>query len=316
MTNLDAIPWSDVVSVGIRTSADGPYCEDFFWMFVLRDGSFELPGSMVDSSTFDELTRRLPGLDFGKFIHATGSTRDRIFRVWHHEESRFAPKRDELAARFGALVARVGGDPAAASPVFDRLYAAWSAESRRYHNVEHLIDCLRELDGANARVPTADLVELALWYHDVVYEPRAGDCEERSARMLVLDAAALAIPLASAMDAAALVRATQHGALSDAARSVGADLVADIDLSILGRDVLRFMDYEFSVEEEYAPASTIRFRFARGRFLATLLDREPLFRTEHFHSRYEERARGHIRALLDSPRYRSYRWLRRVLVAA
>jgi predicted metal-dependent HD superfamily phosphohydrolase len=152
----------------------------------------------------------------------------------------------------------------------------------------------------------------------VVYEPRASDCEERSARALVTDADVLGIPREAAASAADLVRATAH-ASGRSEHSAAADLVVDdpgksltrnVDLSILGRDVLRFMDYEYSVEEEYSPLSTVRFVVGRGRFLASLLDRPRIFRTEHFRRRYEQRARTQIAALLASPRYRCYRWLR------
>jgi predicted metal-dependent HD superfamily phosphohydrolase len=306
MANLSSIPWPDVVAVGIRTTADGPFAEDVFWQFLLRDGVVEIPGACVDGSAFDELRAHLPGLDSAKVIRAMTSTQERIFRVWHHVESRFWPSREDLAVRFRALVGKVGGDPDASSPAFDSLYAAWSADSRHYHDVEHLVDCLRELDAANARIPTADIAELALWYHDVVYEPGASDCEERSARVLLADAEKLGIPEASTKTAADLVRATAH-AQGGALRTPAADLVHDIDLSILGRDVLRFMDFEYGVEEEYAATSTISFRRGRGRFLAGLLERPHIFRTEHFRGRYEARARDQIGALLASPRYRSYR---------
>jgi predicted metal-dependent HD superfamily phosphohydrolase len=210
----------------------------------------------------------------------------------------------ELSARFRALVGKLGGDPEAAPQVFDRVHAAWSAASRRYHNIEHLVDCLRELDASDARGPAVELAELALWYHDVVYQPLASDCEERSARALLDDAATLAIPDASAKLAADLVRATAHARARDASSSPAADLVVDIDLSILGRDFLRFMDYEYAVEEEYSSVPTVVFRSGRRTFLTALLDRPYIFRTEHFRGRYEQRARRQIEGLLATPRYR------------
>ncbi len=301
MTNLSSIPWSDVIAVGIRTSAEGPFEEDVFWRFVLRDGCFELPGSCVDGPTLGQLYSHLPGLDSTKIIRAMTSTRERIFRVWHREDSRFRPDRDALAARFRALVRTLGGDPEAAPAVFARVHAAWAAEPRRYHDLEHLVDCLRELDAATGP-PTA---ELALWYHDVVYEPGATDCEERSAIMLSRDAVTLAIPTATATAAAAVVRATAHALGRDALNDATAELVLDIDLSILGRDPLRFMDYEYGIEEEYAPTSTLAFRRGRGHFLAALLERDRIFQTEHFRAWYEQPARAQIRGLLASPRYRA-----------
>jgi predicted metal-dependent HD superfamily phosphohydrolase len=305
MVNLTSIPWPDIVAVGIRTTADGPFAEDVFWQFVLAERCFEIPGQCIDGPAFHELCAHLPGVDHEKVIRAMGSTSERIFRIWHREESRFCPGRDDLAARFRALVGKLGGAPAASPQVFDRVHAAWSAADRRYHNIEHLVDCLRELEAANAppAVGPAGVVELALWYHDLVYEPLASDCEERSAQALLRDAAALAIPDARAQLAAELVRATAHAG-APAPGNPAADLVVDIDLSILGRDVLRFMDYDHAVEEEYCAVPVAAFRTGRRRFLAGLLARPQLFRTEQFRRRYEARARKQIEVLLASPRYR------------
>src|SRR5262249_6559950 len=130
---------------------------------------------------FDE---QLPGLDSLKIVSAMGSTDHRMFRVWHVEESSWRWDDTAFAARFATLVGRRGGDAARANDAFLRLRAAWSAKSRRYHNLAHLADCLRELDAARAEPGVADVAELALWYHDAVYEPRARDCEERSAALL------------------------------------------------------------------------------------------------------------------------------------
>jgi predicted metal-dependent HD superfamily phosphohydrolase len=311
MTNLlSALPWAEVIAVGIRTTAGGPLVDDLFWQFLLADRCLEVPGSLIDGAAFDELSHRLPGIDHMKVIRATGSTAERIYRVWHRDESRYSPGDEELAARYLALVGRLGGSAETARAAFDRVRAAWGADGRCYHGVEHLVDCLRELDAASADPATADVVELALWYHDVVHDPCARDAEERSARRLIADAEALAIPAGAARTAAELVRSTAHAVGATTPASLAAELIADIDLSILGRDALRFMDYEYGVEEEHARMGTLRFRIARGAFLAGLLARPHLFHTEAFRARYEQRARAQLTSLLASPRYRGYRWLR------
>jgi len=310
--DASSIPWSEVVAVAIRTTADGPFAEDLFWQLVLRDRWLELPGSAIGDGFFDALRAKLPGVAWEKVVTAMGSTEPRVFRVWHREDASFCPGDRELAARFAALVDRLGGDRGAAEPVFERLRAAWGAAGRRYHGVEHLVDCLRELDRAAPLAGVADPAELALWYHDAVYEPGGEACEDRSAALLEADATALGIAAEAVARAAAAVRATAHAtpAPSAPATDLVTDLVLDVDLSILGRDALRFMDYEHAIEEEYAPRSRSAFRCARGRFLAALLGRPQLFRTAAFRERYEQRARVQIADLLASSRYRAYRWLR------
>jgi predicted metal-dependent HD superfamily phosphohydrolase len=303
------IRWDELEAVGIRTTADGPLLEDVFWQFVLPDGVLELPGAWVDGAALAVMQRQLGGLDSLKIVRAMGSTDERIFRVWHAREP---ASRGEVvcAARFAALVGRLGGDASAADDVFRRLRDAWAAEERRYHDVEHLADCLHELDGARVAPELRDVAELAVWYHDAIYQPLARDNEARSAALLDEDAARLGIPRERALVAAGCVCATAHLA-GAAPREPAADLVIDADLSILGRDALRFMEFEYAVAEEYAAVSRTRFIVGRGRFLDGLLASPSIFRSEGFRALYEARARANIAALLDSPRYRAWRWLGR-----
>jgi predicted metal-dependent HD superfamily phosphohydrolase len=305
--DASSIPWSDVIAVGIRTTADGPFAEDVFWQLVLHDRWLELPGSAVGDGFLDALRANLPGIAWEKVVVAMGSTEPRVFRVWHRDDASFGPGDRELAARFAALIGRLDGDCEATAPVFERLRAAWGAAGRRYHGGEHLVDCLRELDRAAPVAEVADPAELALWYHDAVCEPNGLACEDRSAALLEADAATLGIAAAAAALAIAAVRATAHATAAPGAPVT--DLVLDVDLSILGRDALRFMDYEHATEDEYAPRSIPAFRCARGRFLAALLARPQIFRTPAFRERYEQRARVQTAELLASPRYRAYRWL-------
>ncbi|MBI3072563.1 MAG: hypothetical protein HYY84_10655 [Deltaproteobacteria bacterium] len=310
------IPWAEIVAVGIKTTADGPYVDDVFWMFNVRDmGTSEVSGEFVSGDTLEILQRCLPGLNSAKIVEAMGSTVQRVWRIWHHERSVARPTDEIMRARFARLIGALGGNAGAGDPVFERLRSAWGGSDRRYHNVEHLTDCLAELDAARDEIDSSvrDRMELALWYHDAVYIPRASDSEERSARLLLEDATALAIPSGVATEAARLVRATAHLSKSSGAGEPSAadeDLVIDIDFAILGQDVLRFLEFEFAVEEEYRGIPGLVYFFKRGRFLASLLGTTPVYRTERFRALYEHRARDNISALLESPRYHWYRWLR------
>ena len=66
---------------------------------------------------------------------------------------------------------------------YERLTAAYAEPQRHYHNQRHIADCLAAFAEAKhlARQPAA--VELALWFHDAVYDPKAEDNEERSAAL-------------------------------------------------------------------------------------------------------------------------------------
>ena len=66
---------------------------------------------------------------------------------------------------------------------FHQLVAMYSELHRHYHNQNHIANCLAEFDRVKSFVDNPPAVELAIWFHDAVYDPRAGDNEERSAEL-------------------------------------------------------------------------------------------------------------------------------------
>src|SRR5580698_10201794 len=89
--------------------------------------------------------------------------------------------------RWLALIARVSDDfhPDAAREVFDDLFARYTAADRRYHDFHHIEACLRLLDSVRGLARHPDSIELAIWFHDVVYDSRRSDNEEASASLAV-----------------------------------------------------------------------------------------------------------------------------------
>jgi len=282
-------------------------------MLVLEDRLIELPGSAITGENLGAMQASLPGFDDERVIRAMGSTKQRVFRVWHPDSSKLIWAAQERRARFEGLVRRLGGDPLAAPATFAKLSTAWSEPARRYHDRQHLAECLLLLDELRAQAVDADLVELALWFHDAVHVPGSKENEKQSAELLLQEAARLGIDSARAATAAALVRWTEYRAKGTALPEGDAALVIDIDRSILGSDPLRFLEYDCAIEEEHPGVHGGIFRAKRGRFLASMLMRARIFQTEVAHARFEERARTQIKGLLASPRYRPFRIARSLL---
>ena len=197
-----------------------------------------------------------------------------------------------LATRLGAAFRAVGarGDDTALSSA---LLAAWAEPHRTYHGTEHLMACLRELDAAPAGAADRAEVEIALWFHDAVYDPRAADNEERSARWAGTALAAAGAPVAVAEEIARLVLLTRHDAAPAAGDAAGA-LTCDIDLAVLGRPEDEYHDFERRIRAEYAWVPEPVYRLERRRVLERFLGRDPLYGTPHFRERYEAAARRNL----------------------
>ena len=306
--------WAELRSVGIRTTSAGPWLEDVFWMFLSRNHLIEIPGQAMTGDRLRVVQAQLEGMDHGKVIRAMGSAEERMFRVWHEDAGQTRWDEVQGRARFGALVRRLGGDEKASAETFEKLSRAWGERTRRYHDHEHLAECLHQLDLAAHLLASTDVVELALWFHDAVYVPAAAGNEDSSARLLLEESRHMRIDPATAERAAALVRATVH--LAAEALEPEVALMLDVDLSILGSDPVRFMEYEYAIGEEFHDTPRLKFELGRGRFLTSLLARPSIFHTDFFRERYEAVAREQLSALLRTPRYRTFRltrWLTRPL---
>jgi predicted metal-dependent HD superfamily phosphohydrolase len=176
--------------------------------------------------------------------------------------------------------------------VFSELLARYSEPGRAYHTCRHLEECFAQFGGARSLARQPGEVQLALWFHDAIYDSRSPHNEDESADWAdrVLEAAGAEEPVRARTRA--LILATRHaGALaSDDAR-----LTVDIDLAILGASPERFAEYEAQVRQEYVWVPDALFRSTRARILAGFLERPAIFATPHFHSRLEERARANLR---------------------
>ena len=177
---------------------------------------------------------------------------------------------------------------------YERLKTTYAAPGRRYHNQQHIVDCLAEFEAARGLAKQPDAVELALWFHDAVYDPTAADNEERSADLAkqCLESSGRA-DLAGTV--AALVMATKtHSATA----GTDAALIVDVDLSILGQDERRFADYEAGIRAEYAWVPQKVFNAKRAEILQGFLKRQQIYVTEHFRSKYEIQARRNLERVI------------------
>lgn len=134
-------------------------------------------------------------------------------------------------------------------------------------------------------------VEVALWFHDAIHDPKRPDNEERSAQWARAVAGQAGLEANVGERVAGLILATRHdGATVDQ----DARVLVDVDLSILGAEPARFDEYERDVRREYAWVPGLVFRRERRKILRSCLERPRLFQTERLHAALEERARANL----------------------
>lgn len=193
--------------------------------------------------------------------------------------------------RWRQLVCRCGLDAQGGERVFASLARAYAEPHRHYHNlahVAHILDVLKELP---ALEPC--LLELAAWFHDVVYDPRANDNEERSAAVAREALRELNLPADQGERVGQLILLTKgHAPPADDA---DAQLLLDADLAILGASPEAYDRYAEAIRREYAWVPEPAYRAGRSAVLRHFLDRPALYGTDELRRRWEAQARQNLR---------------------
>ena len=171
------------------------------------------------------------------------------------------------------------------------LIARYSEAHRKYHTLQHLEECFEKFDEVRALAEHPAEIELALWFHDAIYNVKRHDNEKKSADWARASALAGGTPAEACNRVHSLVMATRHKAVP---RGTDAELLVDVDLSILGAGPERFGQYEQQVREEYAWVPDFLFRRERSAILTEILARPRIYSTAHFRDRHEQQARSNL----------------------
>jgi predicted metal-dependent HD superfamily phosphohydrolase len=180
--------------------------------------------------------------------------------------------------------------------VYEQLLARYSEPHRYYHTLQHLGECLAMFESVRGLAEHPAEVELALWFHDAIYNTQRPDNEERSADWARTALQEAGVARDSADRVHALIMATRHTAnptLPDE------QLLVDIDLSILGAEQPRFGEYEEQIRKEYAFVPQWLFRRKRRAILQGFMDRPSIYSTAYFREALEQRARTNLKQAIS-----------------
>lgn len=169
------------------------------------------------------------------------------------------------------------------------LVRRWGEPHRRYHDLAHLRAVLACVDELAGHAADPDLVRLAAWYHDAVYEGASTD-EENSARLAEAELAGLGLSVGAVAEVARLVRLTA-GHTTEPGDTNG-EVLCDADLAILAS--ASYPGYVAAVRAEYAHVADEAFRVGRAAVLRNLLALPTLYRTPQALATWESPARTNL----------------------
>ncbi len=202
-----------------------------------------------------------------------------------------------VAARWHRLVNDLGVDAAAADTELAALVSAYTDPARHYHDIRHIAALLALSQRHRAALADPAAIDLAILYHDAVYDPSRHHNEAASAALARERLMALGAPARLVDNVASWIEATDHAA-NAARRPPGADRdldhLLDFDLSILAAAPADYDAYAAAIRREYGHYSDASYREGRAAVLRRLLSLPALYRVPELASAWTSRARSNL----------------------
>jgi predicted metal-dependent HD superfamily phosphohydrolase len=205
---------------------------------------------------------------------------------WGHRKTRFfnlwsACQKDKVA-------------PEVLEKLWTQLSEYYSEPYRFYHTRDHILYCLDKFDRIKDKLKYPEAVEMAIWYHDIIYDVTARDNEIQSA----LYFQNLARPYLSEdyIDKVSqLILATIH---NTDPKDTDTAYLQDIDLSSFGETWGNFLNDGDNLRKETPHLTDEQYYDGKIIFFQMLLNRERIYFSDYFYNCYEETARRNIQVML------------------
>jgi dephospho-CoA kinase len=234
----------------------------------------------------------------------------------------------DLGQRWALLMGALGVEAALSRKWWRRIHDSYTEAHRRYHNLEHLREMFQRYDALTAAaadeqaqsgsvaVAAPHLVQLAIFFHDIVYLPALKRSETPGRRHPVdnneVRSALVFLEFGSDASAAAgcgdgsscslaqedidtvdawIVRTASH---LDGPASGDLAVFLDIDLAVLGRSPSTYAQYAEGIRHEYCHVGHAAFSEGRAEVLKGFAAHEHLYFTERARAELEAQARANI----------------------
>lgn len=191
----------------------------------------------------------------------------------------------------------VATETSATAAVFGDVKAQYCADGRFYHNLAHIKQVLASAQEVAGLAEDWTAVQLAIWFHDVIYKPGAADNEEASARFALKALGGWGVPEKMLQQIEQLIMVTKLGETAVATTAVaGPDalIMQDADLATLGAQPAAYDQYAAAIRQEFAHVPDADYKHGRAHILTYFLQRKQIYQLPHFYQTLESQARQNI----------------------
>jgi predicted metal-dependent HD superfamily phosphohydrolase len=296
------------------TNDRGPFEDDLHYFVFSGENAWRI--GLSEAEGLFEWFSRFPEFDFEKSIRASACIENRRFVLWRREGLHgFGDQaRDRLANRLTEALVRARETwqigPSASEDLtrsVETVLEAYGEVRREYHGLRHLLQIFWELDQLPEELLSSEerlKVELAVWFHDLVYDVKRRDNEIQSAKACeyTLRLGGIGKPegAAAIAEIVLLIELSTHRGPPPLVNQEGSraqntlELFLDLDMSILGQPEVVYSEYAQNVRLEYSHVSDWTYAHFRKRFLRHVIA-HGAFRSSYFRARYGQLADANLR---------------------
>lgn len=178
------------------------------------------------------------------------------------------------------------------------LLEAYAEPSRHYHNAAHIAAMLRQSDSCAELLQDKTVTDLAILYHDIVYDASRKDNEEASAGRAAAELKQSGVSDEQIVRVTDLILATKHHTADGPINDL--HYLLDFDLGVLGAAPHGYDAYADGIRKEYSMYPDALYNPGRKAVLTHFLEMEFIFKTPFFRERFEAQARVNLQREYDS----------------
>jgi predicted metal-dependent HD superfamily phosphohydrolase len=288
---------AEVDYILVKTTSEGPFVDDVFYVVLAGESSWTI--SDAEGEEFMDWMKSFEDVDSETFFNAMTCTDDRIFIIYRGGENPVLGEKGKVALRKRLetfLRENFEGEENVLDQISDGIFTSYQEEHRSYHNLQHIQDSLSALDKVNDLNDKRTL-ELAIWYHDIIYVPASSRNESESVNRMKKDFETFATTIDLDKTSQLILCSPSDARVRELSQEEKYFL--DIDYSVIGRKKIEYLAYSQKIRQENSRIPRWIYNMKRRSFLKSLANKE-LFFTPFFRDNFSAQARENIRDELKS----------------
>ncbi len=168
------------------------------------------------------------------------------------------------------------------------IFTKYVEKHRAYHTLSHINALLSHAENYQEKFADFESVQLAIWFHDVIYNTKRFDNESESARIASEFLCELNVSKDKIEKVEQMITATaKHNATG---LDFDGKLFLDLDLAILGQSESVYRNYSKAIRKEYSFVPWFLYKRSRRKILENFLQREIIYFTAEIRQDFETQA--------------------------